>query len=78
MIEVYLYGNIKKIVEQNFRDASSIMLFDYVEGENLQDFLQRLGLEPVDIGHCVVNRQPANFDHVLHDHDTIELNPKKD
>ena len=78
MIEVYLYGNIKKMVENNVRGASSIMLFDYIEGENLQTFLQRLGLEVVDVGDCIVNKQPANSDYVLHDHDTIILNPKKE
>lgn len=77
MIEVYLYGNIKKIVEQNIKDASSIMLFDYVEGENFQDLLHRLGLERTDVGDCFINNNIVNSDELIHDHDMIELNSKK-
>lgn len=76
MIEVYLYGDIKKIVEQNIKDVSSIMLFDYVEDEKFQDFLQRLGLERADVGDCFINNNPVNSDVLIHDHDTIELNSK--
>ena len=77
MIEVYLYGEIKKIVENTVHNANSIMLCEYVEGENFQEFLNRLGLRTVDVGNCFINNSPAELDYILHNNDTIELNPKK-
>ena len=76
MIEVLLYGDLKKKVEENIPDASSIMVCDYVEGEHLEELLSRLGLNLEHVGKCYINTKSANPDSILHDHDTIELNHK--
>ncbi|MFW9944080.1 MAG: hypothetical protein ACFFB7_03705 [Candidatus Sifarchaeia archaeon] len=76
MIEVFLYGDVKKLVEQNNRNASAIMFCEYIEGEHLQDLLHRLGLNPEDVGSCYINSALANPDSVLRDRDTIELNQR--
>lgn len=76
MIEVFLYGDVKKLVEQSNRNASAIMFCEYVEGEHLQDLLHRLGLNLEDVGSCYINNALANPDSVLHDRDTIELNQR--
>ena len=77
MIEVYLYGDVRKIVERNIKGAHSIMLFDYIEGEKFQDFLHRLGLESTDVGDCFINNNLVSSDDIIHDNDTIELNSEK-
>lgn len=76
MIEVTLYGDVKKIVVENNPDAKSIMLCEYVEGENFQGFLHRLGLDLETVGDCYINNAPAEPDKVLHDRDTVELNQR--
>jgi len=77
MIEVLLYGGLKKRVMERIPDASSIMLCEYIEGEQFHDLLRRLGLNLEIVGDCYINYTPANFDSVLHDLDTIELNPQR-
>ncbi len=74
MIEVLLYGGLKKLVEESVPNASTIMLCEYIEGEQFHDLLQRLGLNLEIVGDCYINYTPANPDSVLHDLDTIELN----
>ena len=76
MIEVFLYGDLKKLVEQSNPKASAIMLCEYVEGEHFQDLLRRLGLNLEDVGDCYINNVPADPENVLHDRDTIELNQR--
>ncbi len=76
MIEVFLYGGLKKIVEQCNPNASAIMLCEYVEGEHFEEMLRRLGLNLDVVGDCYINNAPANPDNVLHDHDIIELNQR--
>ena len=74
MIEVMLYGDIKKKVMEHIPDASSIMTLEYVEGEQFQELLGRLGLDLENVGNCYINIKPAEPDTILHDHDAIELN----
>jgi hypothetical protein len=74
MIEVTLYGDVKTKVMEQFPDVSSIMTLEYVEGEQFQELLGRLGLSMEHVGDCYINIKPAKPDTVLHDHDSIELN----
>ena len=74
MIEVTLYGDIKKKVMERLPDASSILIFEYVEGEQFQELLGRLGLSLENVGTCYINTEPAHPDTILHDQDSIELN----
>lgn len=75
MIEVYLYGQLKDKVEEKLESVNRIMLFDFVEGENFQDCLHRIGLEISDVGDCYINGAKAKSDDVIHDRDSLELNP---
>jgi hypothetical protein len=77
MIEVLLYGGLKKRVVEHIPNASSIMLCEYIEGEQFHDLLRRLGLNLEFVGDCYINYTPAKFDSVLHDLDAIELNPQR-
>lgn len=74
MIEVTLYGDVKKKVMEQIPNASSIMVFEYVEGEQFQELLVRLGLSLENVGNCYVNAEPAQPDTILHNLDAIELN----
>ena len=74
MIEVLLYGNIKKLVRRSIPNANTILLFEYIEGEYFQDLLNRLGLNLDDVGDCYINNNLAAPEDVIHDSDTIELN----
>jgi hypothetical protein len=74
MIEVLLYGDLKKKVMEHIPDASSIMLCEYIEGENFQDFLHRLGLNLEVVGDCYINYSTASPNSIIHDLDTVELN----
>ena len=74
MIEVLLYGDLKKKVMEHIPDANSIMLCEYVEEEKFQDFLHRLGLNLEVVGDCYINYSTANPDSIIHDRDTVEIN----
>ncbi len=76
MIEVLLYGNLKKLVLENNPNASSIMQCEYIEGEHFVDLLHRLGLNLEEVGTCYINGTPAEPDASLHNLDMIELNQK--
>jgi hypothetical protein len=75
MIEVYLYGNLREKVEKKVGEVSSIMTFEYIEGESFQDCLSRIGIELRDIGKCYINSNLAKPDDILQDLDSLELNP---
>jgi hypothetical protein len=75
MIEVYLYGNLIDKVVEKIPNADRIMLLDFVEGERFQDCLHRLGLELKDLGDCFISGAPARRDDIIHDLDSLELNP---
>lgn len=76
MIEVLLYGGLKKLVVERIPNTNTIMLCEYIEGEQFHDLLRRLGLNLEFVGDCYINYTPANPDSVLHDLDLIELNPQ--
>lgn len=75
MIEIYLYGQLKYKVEEKIPDVNRIMLHEFVEGESFQDCLHRLGLNLNDVGECYINGELARPDDVVHDLDSLELNP---
>jgi len=75
MIEVYLYGNLKDIVEKKNPDVTSIMTYEFVEGESFQDCLSRIGLKLTDVGNCYINRKLAEPETIIQDRDSLELNP---
>jgi hypothetical protein len=77
MIEVLLYGNVKKLVRKSIPNANSIFLFDFVEGEHFQELLTRLGLNLDDVGDCYINNTLAMPENMIHDSDTIELNQRR-
>ena len=74
MIEVFLYGDLKKTVKESIPNANTILLCEYIEGEHFQDLLQRLGLKLGDVGDCYINNALAKPENEIHDRDTIELN----
>ncbi|MGD9380922.1 MAG: hypothetical protein PVI03_00595 [Candidatus Thorarchaeota archaeon] len=74
MIEVLLYGELKKVVKENIPNADNILLCDYFEGEHFEDLLHRLGLKLTDVGNCYINNALAKPENEIHDRDTIELN----
>ena len=77
MIELYLYGDVKKLVSSSIPDVNTILIFDYVEGEDFKELLNRLGLKPKDVGECYINNTLADPKNLIHDGDTIELNQHK-
>ncbi|MFX0107737.1 MAG: hypothetical protein ACFE7R_05620 [Candidatus Hodarchaeota archaeon] len=76
MIEVFLYGELKKSVKERIPNANTILLCEYIEGEHFQDLLHRLGLKLTDVGDCYINNTLAKPDYEIHDRDTIELNQR--
>ena len=75
MIEVYLYGHLINKVENKVPNANRIMVCEFVEGESFQDCLHRLGLKLADVGKCYINSDLAKPDSIIHDLDSLELNP---
>jgi hypothetical protein len=76
MIEVFLYGDLKKTVKESNPSANNILLCEYVEGEYFKDLLHRLGLKLSDVGDCYINNALAKPENEIHDRDTIELNQR--
>ena len=59
MIDVHLYGHLRKIVPGSKANEDTILLIESEEGESFQDLVERLGFEISNIGDCFINGRLA-------------------
>jgi hypothetical protein len=59
MIEVHLYGLLRRLVPDSRPDEDTILVVEAVDGETFQELINRLGLARTDIGDSFINGRLA-------------------
>lgn len=75
MIEIYLYGCLRKMVENSRVTEDTKLEVEYILGETFIELVRRLGLEKKDLGDCFRNGKLVKDAEVLEDGDRIGLFP---
>lgn len=75
MIEIHLYGTLRKLVEGSCASEDTAMLIESKEGETFGQLIERIGIEKDKIGDCFVNGVLAKEDDLIGDGDRIGLFP---
>jgi hypothetical protein len=75
MIEVHLYGLLKKMVPGSKANEDTILLVKAEGGETFQEFIYRLTIEISYIGDCIINGKLANHTDIIKSGDRVGLFP---
>ncbi|NHI90289.1 MAG: MoaD/ThiS family protein [Candidatus Thorarchaeota archaeon] len=75
MIDVHLYGHLRKMVPDSKANEDTILLIEFEEGESFQELVERLGLEISNIGDCFINGRLAHHSDIVKNGDRIGLFP---
>lgn len=75
MIEIHLYGALRKLVEGSNASEDTLMLLDFEEGETFRELIERIGIETNKIGDCFVNGLLAKEGDLIRDGDRVGLFP---
>lgn len=75
MIEIHLYGLLRRMVRGSSADQNTILTIDFIGRETFGELLQRFGLDVSEIGDCFINGRLAFPDDVIKDGDRIGLFP---
>ncbi|TFG10459.1 MoaD/ThiS family protein [Candidatus Thorarchaeota archaeon] len=75
MIEVHLYGKLRRLVEDAKCNADTVMIVEHVEGETFQHLIERLGLQMSDLGDCFIDGNLAHVDDEVKDDSRVGLFP---
>ncbi len=75
MIEIHLYGKLRKLVEGSSASDDTLMLLDFEEEETFRELIERIGIEKNKIGDCFVNGLLAREDDLIRDGDRVGLFP---
>ncbi|MHA2029170.1 MAG: hypothetical protein ACW99A_03340 [Candidatus Kariarchaeaceae archaeon] len=62
MINVYLFGKLRKLASNPAPTSDSIIQIDYNPDETVEDLLSRIGIDPKDTGEIFVNHMLAAMD----------------
>jgi hypothetical protein len=55
MIEIYLYGKLRRHAPQTRANAESVVRLELQPGETVRDVLERVGISPGDVYHIFLN-----------------------
>jgi hypothetical protein len=75
MIEVHLYGLLRKLVLESKANEESVLLVESKDRESFQEFIQRLGLDMTEMGDCFINGRLAHISDSVKDEDRVGLFP---
>ncbi|MFX1541134.1 MAG: MoaD/ThiS family protein [Promethearchaeota archaeon] len=75
MIEVHLYGILRKMVKDSKASEDTVLKIDYHPNETFQQFIHRVGLQMEELGDCFINGKLAKPDMKLQEGDRVGLFP---
>jgi hypothetical protein len=75
MIEVHLYGKLRRLAKESDARSDSIVRLPYQEGDTIEDVVRRLGLNPEELSHLFLNHQYSALTRLVHDGDRLGLFP---
>lgn len=75
MIEIHLYGNLRKLVDGSIPSEDTLLHIDAKENETFIKLIERLGLKVKDLGDCFLNGSLVRRDDIISDEDRLGLFP---
>ena len=75
MIEVHLYGQLRRMVPGSTASEDTIIHIESRENENFHHFIQRIGLDHDKIGDCFINGILAALSDRIRNGDRVGLFP---
>jgi len=75
MIEIHLYGNLRKLVAGSTCSEDTLLEKEYIEGETFEELIKRLDLKLSDLGDCFIDGTLAKKDHIIKDQARVALFP---
>ena len=75
MLQIHLYGKLRKLVPDSSPSEDTILEFKYKTGETFSECVRRLGLKSSELGDCFINGTLAKQSTLLKDGDRIGLFP---
>jgi molybdopterin converting factor small subunit len=75
MIDVHLYGKLRKLVQGSRASENTVLKVKYEDGETFATLIKRLGLRKEDLADCFINGKLAKDSSKIHDGDRVGLFP---
>lgn len=75
MIEIHLYGNLRKLVAGSSCSDDTILEKEHIEGETFEQLVIRLALKPTDLGDCFIDGTLAKKNYIINDNARVALFP---
>ena len=76
MIEVHLYGKLRRFAEDPSPNGDSIILVPAREGENIGEIVDRVGIPREELGRNIfLNGNLSALNRAVHDGDRLALFP---
>ncbi len=75
MIDIHLYGCLRKLVEGSTASEDTVFYLDAIENETFSEMISRLNLTMKDLGDCFLNGTLVKPDDIVEDGDRIGLFP---
>ena len=78
MLDVHFYGRFRKYAPDSSATSISKIQVEYVEGENVEGLVKRLGIDPADTGTLFVNHRWATLKTIIpHDESRVAIFPRE-
>jgi len=76
MIEIHLYGKLRRFAENQDPTGQSVVQAAVEEGDTIRDVLQRLGIPLEEVGSNIfLNWQYSGLSRIVHDGDRLAVFP---
>ena len=76
MIEVHLYGKLRRFAEASSPNGDSVILVPTVKSENIGDIVDRVGIPREELGRNIfLNGNVSALNREVHDGDRLGLFP---
>ena len=76
MIEVHVYGKLRKLAKNSDVRSDSVVRLPYQKGDTIEDIVRRLSLAPEELSHLFLNHQYSTLARPVHDGDRLGLFPR--
>ncbi len=57
MIEVHLYGKLRRLAPNPDMAGDSIVMMPYCDGDTIESIVRRLGIDPLEVSHLFLNAE---------------------
>ena len=65
MVEIHLYGSLRRLAIDPRRDRDSVVRLDPKPGETVGTVLERLGVRPAEVSHVFLNGALLSTDNAM-------------